>query len=416
MKERSSAGKTPPIYKSGSLTIRELVSTQDGYTWTTYLVQGWRENGKWQRKKFKKLTEAKGFVALKAVELMNTDTSLATVVTSLTHAQMKEAEGAFLRLGGRYALAEVVEYYLKNHFDPENPKRLCDVIDDFIAAKTRELLKPRSLDILEDEIRRFNRYLEAVKAPELVLVHDISAADIAGFLGTLKAKDGVSPAKAKTYNNLRSSISSFFSWACNPANGLNMVNTNPVESVPHFSNRKVKEQRPEVEVMTPKQTRKLFEYLKTFKKGAYVKYYALACFAGLRPNSEIERLAVEPKVGTIIDLEHSEISLPASITPKSSGSRTVTIQPNLAAFLKAYPGPILRGKNLRRDIGTIMRENNLSQDICRHSWYTYFIGLTDSISRAAMEGGSSERVVKEHYEAQVKRRKAQAAEYWAILP
>ncbi len=414
MKERLKTKRPDIIHASGPLTVREVISTQGGYSWTTYLVQGWKEDGKWQRKKFKALEEAKGFVALKAVELINTDTSLNTVVTSLTHDQMKEAEGAFLRLGGKYALGEVVEFYLKNHFDPKCPTRLKDVIDDFLAAKTVEGLEPRSVGALKQTINQFNRHMEALKAPDLVLVHEIASEDIVGFLSALRSKDGKDIAKRKTYNNKRADLGSFFTWASSPLKRL--VDKSPVDAVHFFDKKKVEAQRNPIDVMTPEKTAKLFEYLKTFKRGAYVKYYALACFAGLRPNSEIERLAVHPQVDHLIDLKQMEIELPASICPKSSGKRTVSIQPNLAAWLKAYPGPILRGKNLRGDLATIIKDNGLSQDVCRHSWFTYFIGITNSIGQAALEGGNSERVVRDHYDAVVKKRKAQAAKYWSVMP
>ena len=50
------------------ITIRAHVDSK-GYT--SHLVQGWKENGKWQRKQFKDLAEAERFVALKRVEVEN---------------------------------------------------------------------------------------------------------------------------------------------------------------------------------------------------------------------------------------------------------------------------------------------------------------------------------------------------------
>ncbi|MFP6858366.1 MAG: hypothetical protein VCA73_13905, partial [Roseibacillus sp.] len=64
---RKQAKKTDAI----KLTIRKMQREKDGRKWTTYLVQGWRENGKWMRKQFKDRQEAERFVALKQVELEN---------------------------------------------------------------------------------------------------------------------------------------------------------------------------------------------------------------------------------------------------------------------------------------------------------------------------------------------------------
>ena len=169
-------------------------------------------------------------------------------------------------------------------------------------------------------------------------------------------------------------------------------------------------------MITPQQAHKLFDYLATFKNGEFCRYYALLLFAGLRPESEAVRLSNHRRQSELIDLENSEIELPAEITPKSSGARTVTIQPNLAAWLEAYPPPILPKRDFRRDLGNIRRKFGLSQDICRHSWFTYSIGRHDSISTAALEGGNSESVVRDHYLKVAKRRKAAAHEFWSIMP
>ena len=63
----------------GKLTLREITDRKDGYSWTTFLVQGWREaDGRHGRKKFKTRDEAEGFIATKNVELANTGTSFIT--------------------------------------------------------------------------------------------------------------------------------------------------------------------------------------------------------------------------------------------------------------------------------------------------------------------------------------------------
>jgi len=53
---------------ASSITIRHKAD-KDGYTF--HLVQGWREDGKWQRKQFKTEKEAQRFAALKRVEMEN---------------------------------------------------------------------------------------------------------------------------------------------------------------------------------------------------------------------------------------------------------------------------------------------------------------------------------------------------------
>ena len=94
----------------GKLSLRETSDRNDGYAWTTYLVQGWREaDGRHGRKKFKTHAEAEAFIATKGVELANADTTLHNVVTRLGKHQVEEAEAAFTSLGGRYTLREAVD-------------------------------------------------------------------------------------------------------------------------------------------------------------------------------------------------------------------------------------------------------------------------------------------------------------------
>ena len=79
--------------KGGQLSIREITETADGYTWTTFMVQGFREDGKWKRRKFRERADAEAFMALKGVEMLNQEV-LQQVVTTLSAEQVKAAESA----------------------------------------------------------------------------------------------------------------------------------------------------------------------------------------------------------------------------------------------------------------------------------------------------------------------------------
>ena len=140
----------------GSLTLREIVESKDGYSWTTFLVQGWREaDGRHGRKRFKTREEAEAFIATKNVELANTDTTLHNVVTRLSKAHVEEAEAAFTRLGARYTLGEAVDYFLRTFAQPENPIALDAARDAFLDAREREGVRPRSLVQLRSTLGQF---------------------------------------------------------------------------------------------------------------------------------------------------------------------------------------------------------------------------------------------------------------------
>jgi hypothetical protein len=407
--------------------IREITKTEkrktigaDGveivtpYSWTTYLVQGWQEDGKWQRRSFQSKAQAEGLLATLKVQRLNSEVQLKQTFTTLTAEQIKQAEAAFRRLGDRYTLDTVIDHFVRHHYDTENPKDFEDTIEEFENAKRKSGLQARSLRQLKSTLDRFLACLLDARGAESVCVHEITTADVAGFLDALRDRDGVNKAKRKTYNNNRLDLSSFFSWASDRQQRF--TPENPVTAVSHFDKKAIEQQREAIQVLAPNQVQELFDYLVEYKNGEFCRYYALLLFAGLRPESEAVRLSAHPRQHELIDLEHGEIELPAELTPKSSGARTVTVQPNLAAWLKAYPPPILPDRDVRRDLGNIRRLFGLSQDICRHSWFTYSIGRHDSVSTAALEGGNSESVVKDHYLKVAKKRKAKAQEFWKITP
>lgn len=407
--------------------IREIIKTEkrkivgeDGtetitpYKWTSYLVQGWKEDGKWQRRFFNDERKAKGLLAELQVRHLNDSVTIKQTFTSMSKDQVEQAEAAFRRLGDRYTLDSVIDYFIRHHYDTENPKDFEDAIEEFEDSKRKGGLQPRSLRQLKSTLDRFLAFLLENKGSDSICIHEINTADVSAFLDALRDRDGVNKAKRKTYNNNRLDLSSFFSWASDRQQRF--TPENPVVAVPHFDKKAVEQQRQAIEVLAPNQVRELFDYLVDYKDGEFCRYYALLLFAGLRPESEAVRLSGHKRQHELIDLEHGEIELPAELTPKSASARTVTIQPNLAAWLKAYTTPILPDRDVRRDLGNIRRLFGLSQDICRHSWFTYSIGRHDSVSTAALEGGNSESVVKDHYLKVAKKRKAKAQEFWNILP
>ena len=155
-KKRKSLARRTTREPIGKLTLREITDHKAGYSWTTYLVQGWRdEEGRHGRKKFKTREEAEAFIATKNVELTNADTALHNVVTRLSKAHVEEAEAAFTRLGGRYTLGNAVDYFLRTFAQPETPVALDKARDAFLDAREREGVRPRSLVQLRSTLGQF---------------------------------------------------------------------------------------------------------------------------------------------------------------------------------------------------------------------------------------------------------------------
>ncbi|MDB4759262.1 hypothetical protein OAF99_02865, partial [Akkermansiaceae bacterium] len=77
---RTVAKKTAGV----NLTIKQHEEYKAGTRYTSFLVQGWKEGGKWKRKKFKVRKDAEIFVALKTVELENEGRAQRMILSPLT--------------------------------------------------------------------------------------------------------------------------------------------------------------------------------------------------------------------------------------------------------------------------------------------------------------------------------------------
>src|SRR6218665_3958373 len=105
---RTTAGKNAAT----EITIRPITREKNGSVWVTHLVQGWKENGKWQRKQFAERADAERFAALKRVEVENQGRAQRMVLSPLPDGQHEAALQAFDRLGSSYTLASVVDFFL----------------------------------------------------------------------------------------------------------------------------------------------------------------------------------------------------------------------------------------------------------------------------------------------------------------
>jgi hypothetical protein len=148
--------------------IREITKTEkrksvgaDGhvvekdYSWTTYLVQGWKEEGKWQRRSFQDEARAKGLLAELQVRHLNDEVKIKQTFTAMSSEQVKQAESAFRRLGDRYTLDTVIDFFVRHHYDTEKPKDFKDAIEEFQSSKKQSGLQPRSLRQLKSTLDRF---------------------------------------------------------------------------------------------------------------------------------------------------------------------------------------------------------------------------------------------------------------------
>jgi integrase len=210
----------------------------------------------------------------------------------------------------------------------------------------------------------------------------------------------------KTHNNRRGILSTFIKFAFQRG----WIAENPIPKVPHY---RIRRKRSVAQTFTTAQARALMEHMETYDGGRWVPYFALCLFAGIRPgvpHGEITKLKPEA-----VNLDGGVINISAEVS-KVREPRTVIIQPNLAAWLSAYPlkkYPIILG-NFKKRRQRFAKKFNLTHDVLRHTFISMFVAKFRSIGEAAIQAGNSESIIRKHY-LDLKTTK-EAEEFFRIMP
>lgn len=319
-------------------------------------------------------------------------------LTLLTDPQLREAEDAFRRLADQpKPLRFFLDYALANYKAPEQEKRLTEAVDDYIATRTRDherqILSKRMLGALTFELGHLKKHFP---------IGPVSQCNIDNLTAYLER----GKPQLKTYNNRRGLISTFFKFACQKG----WAAGNPVERTPYY---RINHRRGSAVTITAEKAADLMEYIETHLDGELVPYFAICLFAGVRPcvrYGEITKLqpeSVRLDTGVIrIEPEVSKVRMP----------RNVIIQPNLAAWLRAYPLSEFMivppdSTNNRRPI---FARFGLTHDVLRHTFISMFVAKFRSMGEAALQAGNSESIIRKHY-LDLKS-KEEAERFFGILP
>jgi integrase len=364
---------------------------------TSWRVDG-RLNGLRIRKNFKTREEAGAEKAALEAKAAQSDTGLRTTLTRLTDEQLHEAEAAFRRLAGApKSLAFYLDYALANYRAPEREQTLADAVTDYLATKKKEHANGM---LSECQLKDIRIRLECLTTsfPRTSLSQLSREA--------LAAHCQRGNPKPKTFNNRRGILFTFFKFAfCQ-----DWVAANPLEKVPHL---RIAHRRGSAKTLSAEQSEKLMRHVEKIDGGALVPFFALALFAGIRPcvrTGEILKLKPEHvRLDTGVILIEPEVS-------KVRMKRNVTIQPNLAAWLTAYPldrFPIIP-VNLQHERAAIAKAFELSHDIMRHTFISMHVAKYRSMGEAALQAGNSESIIRKHY-LDLKT-PAEAEQFFGIMP
>lgn len=368
------------------ITIKPHVDSK-GYT--SYLVQGWKENDKWQRKQFKDRPDAERYAAIKRVEMENQGRAQRMVLSPLTDDQHEEALQAYDRLGGTYTLADAVEFFLKHHRPPEFTIRLRSALKLFLDEKERDGLRPRTQQALKASIERF------IKSVDDPWTHEVTHQQVEAYLRGLRSADGQKKASKKFWNNTLNDLKGFFAWSAIADNTTNRPFTfeNPAVTVRAYDARQVREEQSARPITTDlARVQRIFSLLYRWRGGAMVRYFSLAYFAGIRP---MEILRMSGRESELINLKTRIITIPANVS-KTRYERHVTISDNLAAWLEAFPPP-LTCANFGRMLTAVKQHFKITHDEARHSFISYHVAAHRSLGDAALQAGNSESIIKRHY-------------------
>jgi len=344
-----------------------------------FRVSGWLD-GKRVRKNLPSREEAKAEVDVLEIEAVQAETGIRRTVTRLTEEELHEAEAVVRRLAGKpRSLSFYVDFALANYREPVCQKSFVEAAAEYVAAKKHEFEQ----DLISDAyFVRLEREMERV--PKRIPVATVAELSSARLVAYFEFGGG----SRKTYNNRRGTMSGFLKFALQ----REWITENPLAKIPAH---RIRRRRSGAQTLTVETAKKLMEFVETNHPTA-VPFFALCLFAGIRPclrTGEILRLKpehVKIKEGVIrIDGEVSKVREP----------RTIKIQPNLAAWLRAYPlekFPIVPA-NLQHLREKAVEKFSLSHDVMRHTFISMFVAKYRSIGEAAIQAGNSESIIRKHY-------------------
>ena len=363
----------------------------------SWRISGWL-HGVRIRKNFKSREEAaveKAALKAKAAQAIS---NIRAVSTFLSDDQLREAEAVFRRLDGSpKSLSFYLDYALANYRPPEREITVEKATAAYLATKKQEHERGMLSECQLKDIR--------------LRLEDLDDAFPGRVLSSLSREALATHCqrgnpKPKTFNNRRGILFTFFKFAfCQ-----DWVAANPLEKVPHL---RVAHRRGSAKTLSAEQSAKLMQHVEQIDSGSLVPFFALALFAGIRPcvrTGEILKLKPEHvRLDTGVILIEPEVS-------KVRMKRSVEIQPNLAAWLRAYPldrFPII-APNLQHERAAIAKTFGLSHDIMRHTFISMHVAKYRSMGEAALQAGNSESIIRKHY-LDLKT-KDEAERFFSILP
>lgn len=316
-------------------------------------------------------------------------------------------------------LLTVLKEYKATFIASKASVRVSYGIDTFLAHQEADGSSLRHLASLKSRLGRFSANMGDK------LVSSITVGNFTEWLNGLRAtradKEG-EKLTSVTRHNLSRSLRSFFVFAMDRGWTL----SNPVPLAKRAKNKTAKLATGKAPaVLLPPDVARFMDAVNS-EAPRMIPFWALKFFAGIR---DAEAARVD---WNMIDLDTGEIHLPATVS-KTGEARTVTILPNLDAWLRphaAMAGPIAPGDMARRydykkvlaslatkdAKGNITKTFTFPSNAARHSFGTFHLFHFRNAGETALQLGhkSNPAMLHEHYKNPTAEK--HAAAFWKINP
>lgn len=280
--------------------------------------------------------------------------------TPLSAAELLDTRRAREILPPDVTVLEAARYYVEQHRGVTRPTTLPEAVAAFLTDCQARGLRQRSLD---DKRARCSRF--AASYPDMG-AHEVDADLVASWLSRT--------ASGTTRNNYRRALHTFFAWCVRAGMAMN----NPVGAV---ATVRVEDDVPGVFAVGD--VARFMAHVAAANP-PLVGYYALGFFAGVR-SSELAGLLPG-------DLRDGAVYIEARVA-KARARRVIEMQPNLRAWLDAYPvGDRVRPQSMpvfRRQHRKLVTGAGVDwvHNGMRHSFATYLLARDRNADRVAHDLG-----------------------------
>ncbi|MDR1281328.1 MAG: site-specific integrase [Opitutaceae bacterium] len=407
---KSTVKNTPIVIANGSHEVKIYTVRNRG---RSLFQLSWHQGGTRQRKTFARMSDARreaklilGKLTLDAHDAA--ELSTADMESYLIARKHIEPTGLPLHvcaemfaqvhplLAGR-SLKEAVEFYVSFHPGEVKPKKVSELVTEFVAGREAMGFSARHIIKLKTITKRLTASFGDRMLPQ------VRTAELDKWLCGLHYKGN--PLVAVTKNTFRKLCVSFGNWV--KEQGYLPKNL-PTEFDGMMA---YKEAAMKITIYTPEELRFLFETVRK-ENPKLLAWAACAAFTGAR-TSELGRLRWEH-----INFKRNFVEI-SSEKVRSKSRRLVPLQASLKAWLltcRKESGPIVDYKIPQRALHRIMEKAGfgLRDNAFRHSYISYRVAEIGDINRVAMEAGNTPEIIFQYYREVVGPDEAQA--WFGVMP